>query len=45
MQKKTADKLARKDRPTWVGYYVRVTPTKAEKQRKLDRKYKNYERD
>lgn len=40
MQPKTADKLARKERPTWVGYYPRVTPTKAEKQEKLDRKHK-----
>lgn len=42
MQQKTLDKLARKDRPTWVGYYSRITPTKIEKQRKLDRKYKKY---
>jgi hypothetical protein len=42
MQQKTLNKLARKDRPTWVGYYSRSTPTKVEKQRKLDRKYKNY---
>ena len=45
MQQKTIDKLARKDRPTWVGYYSRQTPTKIEKQRKLERKYKNFNND
>jgi hypothetical protein len=45
MQQKTLDKLARKDRPTWVGYYSRITPTKAEKQRKLERKHKKYDLD
>ena len=40
MLQKTIDKLARKERQTWSGYYSRVTPTKAEKQRKLERKYK-----
>lgn len=45
MQQKTLDKLARKDRPTWVGYYSRITPTKTGKQRKLERKYKKYDLD
>lgn len=45
MQKKTADKIARRERKTWVGYYNRLTPTKKEKQRKLDRKYKKYNTD
>ena len=45
MQQKTLDKLARKKRQTWVGYYSRVTPTKKEKQKRIDRKYKKYEQD
>lgn len=45
MQQKTLNKLARKDRPTWVGYYSRQTPTKVEKQRKLERKHKNFNND
>lgn len=45
MQQKTLDKLARKDRPTWVGYYSRITPTKKEKQKKIDRKHKKYDID
>ena len=43
MLQKTIEKNARKERPTWVGYYVRQTPTKVEKQRKLERKHKKYE--
>ena len=45
MQKKTLDRIARKNRPTWSGYYSRVTPTKVGKQRKIDRKYKKYDMD
>lgn len=45
MQQKTLDKIARKDRPTWVGYYSRITPTKVEKQRRLERKYNNFNND
>jgi hypothetical protein len=45
MLQKTADRIARKDRPTWVGYYSRLTPTKIEKQRKLARKHKKYDFD
>lgn len=43
MLQKTADKLARKERKTWCGLYTRTTPTKIGKQRKTDRKYKNYD--
>ena len=43
MLQKTIDKLARKERPTWSGYYSRITPTKAEKQRKLECKHKRSE--
>ena len=43
MLQKTIDKLARKERPTWSGYYSRITPTKKEKQRKLERKHKRSE--
>ena len=43
MLQKTIDKLARKERPTWSGYYSRITPTKAEKHQKLERKHKRSE--
>ena len=43
MLQKTIDRLARKERPTWLGYYSRITPTKVEKQRKLERKHKRLE--
>ena len=41
MLQKNIDKLKRKERNTWVGLYPRRTPTKAEKQEKLNRKYVN----
>ena len=41
MQKKTKEKIERKERKTWVGYYKRITPTKKEKLDKLNNKYKN----
>ena len=43
MLQKTIDRLARKERKTWNGLYTRTTPTKISKQRKADRKYKNYD--
>lgn len=42
MLQKTIDRLTRKERPTWSGYYSRITPSKKEKQRKLERKHKKY---
>lgn len=41
MLKKTLDKLKRKERATWVGYKPRVTPTKAEKIKKILKKEKD----
>lgn len=40
MLEKTKKKLERKERPTWVGYYSRKTPTKAERIRKAEKKHK-----
>ena len=40
MQKKTLDKLERKNRKTWAGFYTRKTPTKQEKLEKIKRKEK-----
>lgn len=40
MLEKNKQKLQRKMRPTWVGYYSRKTPTKAEMVRKTEKKYK-----
>lgn len=40
MLEKNKKKLERKDRPTWVGYYPRRTPTRTEKIRKAERKHK-----
>ena len=43
MLKKTKKTLEHKVRPTWVGYYSRTTPTKAERIRKSEKKYKGRE--
>ncbi len=40
MLEKTKKKLERKERPTWVGYYSRKTPTKKERIRKSEKKHK-----
>ena len=40
MLQKNIDKEKRKSRPTWVGYTPKKTPTKKEKIKKIDRKYK-----
>lgn len=40
MLEKNKQKLARKNRQTWVGYYSRKTPTKAERMRKAEKKHK-----
>ena len=40
MLEKTKKKLERKERPTWVGYYSRKTPTKTERIRKAEKKHK-----
>ena len=40
MLKKNIEKQERKKRNTWVGYYSRKTPTKAQKEAKLARKEK-----
>lgn len=40
MLEKNKRKLERKDRPTWVGYYSRKTPTKVERMRKAEKKHK-----
>lgn len=45
MLEKNKQKLQRKMRPTWVGYYSRKTPTKAEMVRKAEKKYKGREVD
>ena len=45
MLQKTIDKLKRKERKTWSGYTTKFTPTKKEKERKAERKYKNKERE
>jgi hypothetical protein len=42
MLQKNIDKEKRKDRKTWVGYYERKTPTKKEKMKKNEKKYKKY---
>lgn len=41
MLQKNIDKLKRKQRATWVGYYTRITPTKKEKETKQLNKYGN----
>jgi hypothetical protein len=43
MLQKTKDKLERKERKTWVGYYTRKTPTKKELLERADKKYKGKE--
>lgn len=40
MLQKTIDKEKRKERKTWVGYHTRLTPTKKEKIRKLEKRHK-----
>jgi hypothetical protein len=42
MLQKNIDKEKRKNRKTWVGYYERKTPTKQEKIKKFEKKYKNH---
>ena len=42
MLQKNIDKEKRKNRKTWVGYYERKTPTKQEKIKKVEKKYKNH---
>ena len=42
MLQKNIDKEKRKNRKTWVGYYTRKTPTKTEKIKKFEKKYKKY---
>ena len=44
MLKKNIEKLKRKERPTWVGYYTRKTPTKKELLEKQTRKDKARDR-
>lgn len=41
MLKKNEKKEKRKDRKTWVGLFPRKTPTKKEKERKIEKKYKH----
>lgn len=41
MLQKTIDKEKRKERKTWIGLFSRKTPTKAEKQERINRKYVN----
>jgi hypothetical protein len=40
MLQKNIDKQKRKQRKLWNGYYTRVTPTKADKIDKINKKYK-----
>ena len=40
MLQKNIDREKRKSRPTWVGYTPKATPTKKEKLKKLEKKYK-----
>ena len=40
MLDKNIDKQKRKNRPTWVGYFQRKTPTKKEKIQKQEQKEK-----
>lgn len=40
MLQKNIDKQKRKQRKLWNGYYPRVTPTKADKIDKINKKYK-----
>jgi hypothetical protein len=41
MLQKNIDKQKRKERKTWTGLFTRKTPTKIEKQRKINKKYVN----
>ena len=41
MLQKTIDKLERKKRATWSGYYQRITPTKKEKIIRAEKKYRS----
>lgn len=38
--RKNIDKEKRKQRPLWVNYFVRKTPTKKEKLKKIEKKHK-----
>lgn len=40
MLTKNIEKEKRKNRPLWTGLYVRKTPTKIEKEKKITRKHK-----
>lgn len=40
MLEKNKQKLERKKRATWVGYYSRKTPTKVERMRKSEKKHR-----
>ena len=40
MLEKNKAKLERKNRKTWTGLYTRKTPTKKEKLRRIEKKYK-----
>ena len=41
MLQKTINKQKRRKRKTWVGLFPRKTPTKKQKQEKINRKYMN----
>lgn len=43
MLQKNIDKLERKNRKTWVGFYTRTTPTKKTKLERANRKYNGKE--
>lgn len=45
MLQKTIERNKRKNRKLWYGYHERKTPTKAEKLRKTERKYRYAEID
>lgn len=40
MLEKTKEKLQRKERLTWEGFFPRVTPTKKEKEERAQHKHK-----
>ena len=41
MLEKNKQRLERKKRATWVGYYSRKTPTKVERMRKSEKKHRS----
>ena len=43
MLQKNIERERRKQRPTWSGYTPKQTPTKKEKMRKIEKKYKKRE--